>query len=86
MWKEKTFASFVGCTIFNLTSQLEDRRRLGKIQINLLFRSPCTIFAAENEVDRFEQLATTVKNAKTQPSVAVCILSTIPIGLDCFTF
>jgi diacylglycerol kinase len=48
-------------------------------RINLAFRSICTNFAVENEVDRFEQLATTVKNAKTQPSVAVCILSTIPV-------
>jgi hypothetical protein len=34
------------------------------VQINLAFRSVCATFALENEVDRFEQLATTVKNAK----------------------
>ena len=35
-----------------------------KIKQVLDFRSVCTNFAPENEVDRFEQLATTVKNAK----------------------
>ena len=32
------------CNNFNLLTQLLIRRRLGKMQVNLLFRSPCTNF------------------------------------------
>ena len=52
------------CTDSNLILQLEIRSHLRNTQINLAFHSVCTNFAPENEVDRFELLATTVKNAK----------------------
>ena len=36
------------CSIFSLLLQAEIRLRLGNIQINLIFRSPCTNFVPSN--------------------------------------
>ena len=50
-------------------------------KINLANATLYINFAARNEVDRFEQLATTVKNAKTAVLYCLHILSTIPFHL-----
>ena len=50
-------------------------------KINLAVPALYINFAARNEVDRFEQLATTVKNAKTAVLYCLHILSTIPFHL-----
>ena len=76
--KEKTF--FVLCSTFRNIDFVEDRLHFGKTQIYLVFRSICTIFAAEFIINvknrnmkrkEYEKPAMQVFELKQRPTLLV---------------
>ena len=43
---------YLACTIFPCATLGQDRLRLGYTQINLVYLSPCTIFAGKEAINR----------------------------------